>query len=345
MRELTRVRIQAPYLILLGDTVDVTYAKTGLGIVQWQPEKVLGQLRFTGCGVDLGVPDLDPREASRQGARSLLIGVAPAGGSLPAHWWESLEEAAGHGLDIVSGLHLRLAQRSSLERIARASGARLIDVRDPPAGIPVATGRKRRGKRLLTVGTDCSIGKKYSALALHAALREAGMRATFRATGQTGIMLAGEGIAIDAVVADFVAGAAEWLSPDNADDHWDVIEGQGSLFHPAYSGISLSLLHGSQPDAFVVAHDAHRTHVSGWTSFRLPTVAECVERTCELGRRTNPAIQCVGVSVNTAGMEENARGDCLRRLAEETGLPCFDPLIDGCSQAVQRIQTLWPETT
>jgi uncharacterized NAD-dependent epimerase/dehydratase family protein len=208
----------------------------------------------------------------------------------------------------------------------------------PPKNLPVGTGVKRSGKRVLTVGTDCAIGKKYSALALDQAMRAAGMHSTFRATGQTGIMIAGQGMPIDAVVADFISGAAECLSPDNEPDHWDVIEGQGSLFHPGYSGVSLGLLHGSQPDAFVVCHDATRTHVSGWEHYTLPSVAECIELHILAGRRTNPAIRCVGISVNTSGLPPPERAAWLARLAAETGLPCVDPLIEGCGAIVDFIQ-------
>jgi uncharacterized NAD-dependent epimerase/dehydratase family protein len=210
-------------------------------------------------------------------------------------------------------------------------------VRVPPAKLPVGTGIKRSGKRVLMVGSDCAIGKKYSALALDQAMREAGMKSTFRASGQTGIMIAGEGIPIDAVVADFISGAAELLSPDNDDDHWDVIEGQGSLFHPGYSGVSLGLLHGSQPDAFVVCHDATRTLVSGWEHYALPTVAECIELHQVVGRRTNPRIRCVGISVNTSGLPESERSEYLSNLSTETGLPCVDPLIEGCGAIVNYI--------
>jgi uncharacterized NAD-dependent epimerase/dehydratase family protein len=338
MPELKAEEFDPPYLLLLGDTADATHAKTALGILQWQPERVLGQLRFAACKIDLGIPDLSPAEACQRGARSLIVGVAPAGGVIPEHWWQCIEEAAACGLDIVSGLHTRLVDRPSLVRIAGEQGVRLIDIRVPPKNIPVATGRKRSGKRLLTVGTDCAIGKKYTALAVHAAMRKAGIDATFRATGQTGIMLAGGGIPIDAVVADFVAGAAEMLSPDNDPDHWDVIEGQGTLFHPAYSGVSLSLLHGSQPDAIVVAHDATRTRVSGWNDFELPSVSECIELHLLAGRRTNPAILCAGVSVNTSGLHPDDRIDWLSALSDHTGLPCFDPLLDGCSEVVHFLQ-------
>jgi uncharacterized NAD-dependent epimerase/dehydratase family protein len=333
----TIVDLKTPYLILIGEENDATYAKTGMGIVQWRRDLVAGQLRFPGCTVDLGVPDITLSEAARAGVGSLLIGVAPIGGTVPDSWWQVIEEAALAGLDIVCGLHLKLADNPAVVAAAKQTGARLIDVRVPPARLPVGNGIKRSGKRVLTVGSDCAIGKKYSALALQQAMREAGMKSTFRATGQTGIMIAGEGIPIDAVVGDFISGAAELLSPDNDEDHWDVIEGQGSLFHPGYSGVSLGLLHGSQPDAFVVCHDATRTAVSGWEHFALPTIAECIKQHQLMGRRTNPDIRCVGISVNTSGLKSSNRSDYLTRVSAETGLPCIDPLIEGCNSIVDFI--------
>jgi uncharacterized NAD-dependent epimerase/dehydratase family protein len=341
--ELTTVQLNAPYLILIGDLTDATYAKTGLGIVQWRPDLVAGQLRLDGCKVDMGVPDMTVTEAVEAGARSLIIGVAPVGGVIPDSWWESIEEAARAGLDIVCGLHFRLSDFPNIAAAAEASGARLIDVRKPPPNLPVGTGKKRSGKRVLTVGTDCAIGKKYSALALHMAMQDAGMNATFRATGQTGIMLAGEGLPIDAVVADFISGAAELISPDNDEDHWDVIEGQGSLLHPGYSGVSLGLLHGSQPDAFVLCHDATRTTVSGWEHFELPSVGDAIDQHVMMGRRTNPDIRCVGISVNTSALPAVERLTYLAGLSEETGLPCVDPLIDGCGAIVDHIKQLYPQ--
>jgi uncharacterized NAD-dependent epimerase/dehydratase family protein len=337
-QSLTRVQLQAPYLVLIGQQDDPTYAKTGLGIVQWRPELVAGQLRFEGCEVDLGVPDMTVEEAIVHGVRSLVIGVAPVGGDIPESWWEIIEQAASAGLDIVAGLHIKLNDRHSLVTIAKESGARLVDVRTPPKNIPVGTGIKRSGRRVLMVGTDCAIGKKYTALALHQSMAEAGMNATFRATGQTGIMIAGEGMPIDCVIADFISGAAEVLSPDNSPDHWDVIEGQGSLFHPGYSGVSLGLLHGSQPDAFVVCHDATRTKVSGWEHYSLPSIAECIDLHVQAGKRTNPAIRCVGISVNTSALKGSARSDYLADLQTRHGLPCVDPLIDGCGAIAAYIQ-------
>jgi uncharacterized NAD-dependent epimerase/dehydratase family protein len=338
MTELTTVQLNPPYLILIGEEDDATYAKTGLGIVQWRPELVAGQLRFPGCTVDMGVPDMTVPEAAQIGVGSLVIGVAPIGGVIPDTWWQVIEDAARAGLDIVCGLHVRLADNPAIVAAAEESGARLIDVRVPPPDLPVGTGIKRSGKRVLTVAPDCAIGKKYSALALDQAMREAGMKSTFRATGQTGIMIAGEGIPIDAVVADFISGAAELISPDNDPDHWDVIEGQGSLFHPGYSGVSLGLLHGSQPDAFVLCHDATRTTVSGWEHYPLPSIAECIEQHIIMGRRTNPNIRCVGISVNTSALAAEERARYLVDLATETGLPCVDPLIDGCASIVNFIE-------
>jgi uncharacterized NAD-dependent epimerase/dehydratase family protein len=343
MTTLTNIQLSPPYLILIGDLSDPTYAKTGFGIVQWRPELVAGQLRFPGCDIDLGVPDMSIAEAARIGVKSLLIGVAPIGGVVPDSWWASIEEAARAGMDIICGLHFKLTDYPVLVAAAEASGARLIDVRLPPANLPVGSGKNRSGKRVLMVAPDCAIGKKYTALALDKAMQEAGMNSTFRATGQTGIMLAGEGIPVDAVVADFISGAAELVSPANDDDHWDVIEGQGSIFHPGYSGVSLGLLHGSQADAFVLCIDPLRTHVAGWDDYALPSIQECIDQHVLLGSRTNPTICCVGISVNTSKLPAAERLDYLSNLNKQTGLPCIDPLIDGCAAIVEHIQQLYPE--
>lgn len=337
MIESTVVDMRAPYLILIGDVHDPLYAKTGFGIVQWRRDQVAGQLRFAGCPVDMGVPDLTVQEAKAAGAASLVIGVAPVGGEIPESWWAVIEEAAAAGLDIVCGLHIRLQDYPAIVEAANASGARLIDVRVPPRKLPVGTGRKRSGKRVLMVGTDCAVGKKYSALALDQALRGAGIKSTFRATGQTGIMIAGSGIPIDAVVSDFVSGAAELLSPDNEADHWDVIEGQGSLFHPGYAAVSLGLLHGSQPDAIVLCHEAGRTEIDEWDGFTLPGIAECIALNLLNGKLTNPSIRCIGVSVNTSSLPAAEREGWLAALSAETGLPCVDPLVEGMQAIVNNM--------
>jgi uncharacterized NAD-dependent epimerase/dehydratase family protein len=333
----TRIQLRAPYLIFLGDVQDHTYAKTGLGVAQWCPDKCLGQLRLPGSGVDAGLPEMDVKTAVAQGAKSIILGIAPVGGAIKDNWAETLRQAARAGLDVVAGMHTRLASVPGLAEAAAAGGAQLVDVRVPPAKIPIGSGRKRTGLRLLTVGTDCAVGKKYTALALTAELKKRGLKATFRATGQTGIMIAGEGMPIDTVVCDFTAGAAEVLSPDNAPDHWDVIEGQGSLFHPAYAGVSLGLLHGSQPDAIVVCHEARRTEHSGFPGYALPQINDCIDLHLKMGRRTNPGIRCVGVSVNTMQLAAGERAGWLRELSKQTGLPCANPLVDGPGAIVDEL--------
>ncbi len=193
----------------------------------------------------------------------------------------------------------------------------------------MASGRKRSGKRLLTVGTDCAIGKKYTALVVARAFAARGVDVDFRATGQTGILIAGGGIPMDAVVADFEAGAAELLSPDASAQHWDVIEGQGSLFHPAYAAVSLGLLHGSQPDVIVVCHEPGRQKMLGHSGYSLPDVAETIDLNLRLGRRTNPAIRCAGVSLNTARLAANEARQLLAAESARLGLPVADPMRGG----------------
>jgi uncharacterized NAD-dependent epimerase/dehydratase family protein len=332
------VEFDIPFVVFLGDAVDATYAKTALGLVEWRADACAGQMRLPGCNVDAGVPDLSIAAAKKAGVRSLIIGSAAVGGGIPGHWISALCEVASAGIDIVAGLHVRLASFPGLDAAAAAGGARLVDVRVPPKHLPVGTGRRRAGKRLLTVGTDCVVGKKYTALAIDREMRSRGVSSNFRATGQTGIMIAGRGIPIDAVVADFLTGAAELLSPDNAPDHWDVIEGQGSIFHPGYLQVTVGLLIGSQPDAFVVCHDPLRQTISGWPSFPLPYITDVIERTVQTGKITNPDIRCVGVALNTSKVPPAEREAVLAQYERESGLPCVDPIIDGVAPIVDAIQ-------
>ena len=318
-----------PYLLFLGDTTEPSYAKTAFGLRDWVPERCLGEWACEGATVTAGLPRLTPREAYAKGARGLVIGVANTGGVIGESWIPLLVEALQSGLDLVSGLHAKLRDVAQLRETAVRCGRRLIDVRVPPASIPIATGRKRSGKRLLTVGTDCALGKKYTALALARAFAERGLQVDFRATGQTGILIAGGGMPMDAVVADFEAGAAEVLSPDAAPGHWDVVEGQGSLFHPSYAAVSLGLLHGSQPDVFVVCHEPGRQHLVGHPDFAVPSLAETSDLTLRLGRRTTPAIRCGGISLNTAGLDASAARELLARESMQLGLPAADPMRKG----------------
>lgn len=323
--------IRKPYLIFLGEISSRVSAKTALGLRDWCGADVVGQYALPSCTVDLGLPSLTPSEAASQGAGSLVIGVAPIGGRIPPEWWETLIEATRAGLDIVSGMHDRLASVPGLAEAASAAGTALHDVRHPGLAFDAGTGRKRRGLRLLTVGTDCALGKKYTALTIARDMHKAGAKATFRATGQTGIMIAGSGVPIDAVVADFIAGAAEWLSPDNDDDHWDIIEGQGALFHPAYSGVTLGLLHGSQPDAVVLCHDPCRTDVDGFPGFPIPPLATAIALYVTLARLTNPAAEMVAISLNTSQLQDDERSSLMTKISAETGLIVFDPVRDGAS--------------
>ena len=216
--------LRKPYLLMIGDIDDPLSAKTAFGLKDWMPEACLGQLRFTDRAVDLGLSNLSPREAASLGAKTLVIGIAPPGGQLPASWHGLLMEALEAGLDLAAGLHQRLQDVPEIGDCAMRLGREIHDVRHCNAGFSVGTGIRRPGRRLLTVGTDCAVGKKYTAMAIAKELARRGHSVDFRATGQTGILISGRGVAVDAVVGDFLSGAAEALSPANAPDHWDIIE-------------------------------------------------------------------------------------------------------------------------
>ncbi|MBV9696189.1 MAG: DUF1611 domain-containing protein [Gammaproteobacteria bacterium] len=330
--------LRKPYLLYLGDARLKSDCKTAFGLRDWSRADVLGEWSHPDGRVTLGLPRLSPAQAAAQGAGSVVIGVAPTGGQLPAHWQDDLEGALAAGLDVVSGLHTRLRDLPRLRAAAEKAGVRLIDVRHPTQEFAVASGRKRSGRRVLTVGTDCALGKKYTALALTRALAAAGVPATFRATGQTGILIAGSGIAVDAVVADFIAGAAETLSPDASPEHWDVIEGQGSLYHPAYAAVTVGLLHGSQPDAIVLCHDPGRTHIEEYPDYPIPDLALVIDAYLRLGRLTNPAIRCVGLSINSSALTEPEWDAYRARLARELALPVCDPLRGGVAALVDALR-------
>jgi uncharacterized NAD-dependent epimerase/dehydratase family protein len=334
------MNIAKPYLLFLGDSVRDAAAKTGFGLRDWCPNDCMGQWSLADGKVDLGLPALTPAEAVRAGAKSLVIAVAPVGGRIAPAWIPSLVVALEAGLDIVSGMHTRLADVPDLDAVARRCGRQLVDVRHPRNSFSVASGVRRQGKRVLTVGTDCALGKKYTALALTRDLNERGIRADFRATGQTGIMISGSGVAIDAVVADFIAGAAESLSPENEPGHWDVIEGQGSLFHPAYAGVTLGLLHGSQPDALVLCHDPARLHIEGFPEYPLIDLHAAVRRYLEAAHLTNPRAVFVGVSLNTSKLSAERRAEMLAHVERQLELPCCDPLITGVARIADRLASL-----
>ncbi|MFO1091110.1 MAG: N-acetyltransferase DgcN [Hyphomicrobiales bacterium] len=335
------MEIAKPYLLFLGDVHDQLAAKTAQGIVDWRRDWCVGQVRLPGCKADCGLEDITIAEAVKRGARTMVVGVANAGGVLPAHWVASIVEALKAGLDVATGLHKRLESIPEIADAAQAHGRKLFNVRHSEKTFDTGKGVKRRGLRLLTVGTDCSVGKKYTALAIDIEMNRRGLKSDFRATGQTGILIAGRGVAIDAVVADFISGAAEWLTPENDPDHWDIVEGQGSLFHPSFAGVTLGLLHGAQPDAFVVCHEPTRKTMRG-VKHPLPSIGDVIERTLIEGRLTNPDIRCVGIAINTQALDEAATKTLLAETAAFYRLPCVDPVRTGVGPIVDHVQGIWP---
>jgi uncharacterized NAD-dependent epimerase/dehydratase family protein len=332
--------IETPYLLFLGDAPDNLAAKVAQGIRDWRPENVVGQLRLPGCKADVRVPDMTLEAAREAGAKTVVIGVANRGGVISEAWKAELVAALEMGYDLASGLHNQLRDEPDLAAAATANGRQMFDVRVPQMRYPIGTGVRRSGKRCLAVGTDCSVGKMYTALAMDKTMRERGMKSTFRATGQTGILVTGSGVPLDAVVADFMAGSIEILTPDNDDDHWDHIEGQGSLFHASYSGVTLALIHGGQPDALVLSHEPTRTHMRGLPDYSLPSLEALRDMALPLARVVNPSCEVVGVSVNTAAMGEDEALSYLEGVEARMGLPAVDPFRQGAGRLVDALDAL-----
>lgn len=329
--------IQHPYLMFLGDAPDQLAAKTAAGVAHWRPEWCVGQLRLPDCHADLGLKDMTIAEAKAAGVKSVIVGVANRGGRISEAWTSVLVEALESGMDLASGLHRKLADVPALRDTAKRLGRQLFDVRHPTRDFDVANGKKRPGKRLLAVGTDCSVGKMYATLALEAEMRKRGMKADFRATGQTGIFIAGDGVSIDAVVADFISGAVEWLTPANDADHWDLVEGQGSLFHASFAGVTIGLIHGAQPDALVLCHEPTRPHMRGLPDYELPPLDLCMQRNLEAAQLTNPKAKFVGIAINTSGLKAEEAESYLEKVSKEHGLPAVDPVRHGVAALVDNL--------
>ena len=332
--------IQGPYLLFLGDAPDALAAKVAQGIKDWNPDIAAGQYRMAGCNADMCLADMTIPEAVAAGCKTIVVGVANRGGMISGAWLDVLVEALEAGMDVASGLHNLLRDEPRLVEAAYSHGRALHDVRIPSVQYAIANGVKRTGKRCLAVGTDCSIGKMYTALAMDREMKAREMKATFRATGQTGILITGNGVPLDAVIADFMAGAVEWLTPDNDPDHWDLIEGQGSLFHASYSGVTMALVHGGQPDALILCHEPTRTHMRGLPDYKLPRLEELRELALTLARVVNPAVQVVGLSVNTAALHEEAALDYLAAVEERMGLPTVDPFRQGAGRLVDALEAV-----
>lgn len=329
--------IAAPFLLYLGHSADALGIKTSRGLAEFRREDCVGEFRHDDSPLTLGLPRMTMAEAVAAGARTLVLGIAGAGGKLPAELIADAKAGLEAGLNVAAGLHERLRDQPELASIAQRSGLQLFDVREPPRGLSVGKGTPRAGHRLLTVGTDCSVGKMYATLALTRGLQARGVAADFRATGQTGILIAGAGVAVDAVVADFISGAIEQLAEARDDDGWDLIEGQGSLFHPSFAGVSLGLLHGAQPEALVLCHDPGRPHMRGIPGRALPDLGLCLERNLEAARLTSPDVRAVGVCLNTSGMDRDAALRLCAATQDRLALPCTDPIAFGVEPILDRL--------
>lgn len=332
--------IETPYLLFLGDAPDQLAAKVAQGIRDWRPDNALGQYRMEGCRADVRLPDMDLSAARAAGAKTLVVGVANRGGVISGAWKKVLVQALEEGFDLASGLHNLLRDEEDLAAVAKATGRSLHDVRVPSVAYPIATGVKRSGKRCLTIGTDCSVGKMYTSLAVDAEMKKRGLKSGFRATGQTGILVTGNGVPLDAVIADFMAGAVEWLTPDNDADHWDHIEGQGSLFHVSYSGVTMALIHGGQPDAMILCHEPTRAHMRGLPGYRLPSLEALRDMALPIARIANPACQVVGVSINTSAMGEDEALSYLEATEKRLGLPACDPFRQGAAKLADALEAV-----
>ena len=332
--------IQTPYLLFLGDAPDQLAAKVAQGIKVWRPENAVGQFRMDGCGADVGIADMTLEEAKLAGAKTLVIGVANRGGYISKAWKEVLVKALQMGFDIASGLHNLLRDEDELMAAARVNGQTLFDVRIPSVAYPIANGKKRTGKRCLAIGTDCSVGKMYTALAMDIEMQNRGMKSTFRPTGQTGILITGGGVPLDAVIADFMAGAVEYLTPDNDADHWDHIEGQGSLFHVSYSGVTMALIHGGQPDALILAHEPTRTHMRGLPDYDLPSLETLRDTALPIARVANPNCQIAGIAVKTQHLSEDEAVAYMAQVEARMGLPTVDTFRHGAARLVDALAEL-----
>jgi len=345
---------QPTFLILADGDFSPMTSKTANSVIRYLPERVVAVVDRVEAGKTvqdvLGFGGAIPvvgsmEEGLRRGPTAVLIGIAPAGGRLPDEWRGWLADALDAGCDLWSGLHTFLSDDPLLVERAKANGRRILDVRRPPPNLPVAAGLARLVEPfvVLTVGTDCNVGKMTAQLQLVGGLNARGLRTRFVATGQTGIFIEGWGTAVDAVIADFIAGAAEELVLKGAPDA-DVVlvEGQGSINHPGYSGVTLGLLHGACPDALILCHQASREFIGEYRGepwLRIPPLADYVRMYEVLGSAVHPT-RVIAISMNTYDLSEaDARAAC-EAATRDTGLPCTDPvrfdagpLLDAVSSA------------
>lgn len=329
--------LKPPYLLFLGNAKDSLEAKSALGLTSFRKEKCLGQYRDKTCNADMGLPDLTIKEAAEKGAKTLILGIVNAGGYIEESWIKTIIEALSSGLDVAAGMHTYLSDIPEIKNAAQKHNQKLFDLRKPPENLKTGNGKKRKGNRLLTVGTDCAVGKMYTALLIEKEMQKRGLNADFRATGQTGIMIAGKGIAVDAVVADFIAGAAEALSPENHPDHWDIIEGQGSLYHAAFAGVSLGLLWGAQAQSLIMCHEPNRPHMRGLSDRHPPDLEACIHFTESCAKMADECAKIVGVSANTSKMGEKEALEWCEAESKRLGLIVIDPVRESAAPLVDAV--------
>ncbi len=327
--------ISRPYLIFLGDIVDPLDAKIATGLKHWRFDDCFGQVRLTSEALDVGLPSHTLESARKSGVRTAILGGSPAGGRLPESWIEFAADALTLGFDVVSGLHDRLTDQPRLKGLAETFGRRLIDIRHSDARFPIGSPRRRNGRRILTVGTDTCVGKKFTALSMTEAMRRTGYDVSFRATGQTGLLISGGGIVIDGVASDFVSGAVEVLSPSADIDHWDVIEGQGSLLHPSHAAVTLGLVHGAQPDYLILCHVAGTQSLVDWPEISIPSLNNYADLYLEAAYLTNPEARVLGLSINTSALQTDKVDTVLQKISDDTGYVTVDPIAKGVSGLVE----------
>ncbi len=331
------MKLKKPYLLFIGDARDDLAAKTAFGVLDWCKDECIGQFKLPGCAAKLDLPELTMQQAAKLGVQTVLIGVAIPGGQIPQTWTAPMVEALAQNMSIANGLHTSLDSIPEVQKAAESSSGNLLEIRNPPADLSVGKGSYRSGHRVLTVGSDCSVGKMYTALAITKELRSRNVDVDFRATGQTGIFIAGSGIPVDAVVADFISGSVEDLCPANSETHWDIVEGQGALHHPSFAGVSLGLLHGAQPEALVLCHEPTRTHMRGLPTRPMPALEDVIDLYLESAKIVCDRTRFVGISVNTKHITESKRTELLARLEHHFELPAVDPFVTGVEKLVDNM--------
>jgi uncharacterized NAD-dependent epimerase/dehydratase family protein len=325
------------FLILSEGNFGPMSSKTANGVIRYTPERCVAVLDSTKAGKTaqdvIGFGGALPVIASfdegvKMGANALMIGIAPSGGKLPEAWRGWIKQALEQKLEIWSGLHMFLGDDEEFAALSKKHGTPIHDLRKPPANLPISAGRVRNiaSTVVLTVGSDCNVGKMTASLQLRDGLRKKGQRVAFAGTGQTGILIEGWGIGVDAVVSDFVGGAAEKLTIDASKDADIVlVEGQGSLIHPGYSAVTYGLIHGSLPHAFILCTQPSRQTIDSNDWVRIPPLKDLIAMHEQVMQYLRPAT-VIGISMNTYDLSEAAAQDAIKRAQDETGLPVTDPV-------------------